>query len=262
MIEVEIAGIYRDLCDSFVVNLSRANNQKLFIVNQLNRKNEYGTSTYLIKDRQKTLQMYKEALSSSSYKHISNMKVTYDLMTSRTRINMSRCNTIKPGIVSFEYIYGQSLERKFLSLVLKNGLQEQVIYLNKFIELAQSIHEFHYRDKSKAFSLIDLNFDNIIIRNNDFVLIDYEWTTSELLHVDVVVKRALYFFFLRYTKTILSKLPSYDLFEFSPGVYCPKQLYTIFSEYFKDYETMLLKENEFQSKVLKKFSGFGHRTSH
>ncbi|HAL01898.1 MAG TPA: hypothetical protein DCP07_00920 [Lachnospiraceae bacterium] len=90
------------------------------------------------------------------------------------------------GIISFPYLEGDTLENK-LDNCLEAGDKD------KFIDYIKMFNLYLTYNKDANISDYDMVFSNILIDNNDnWKLIDYEWSENSTIPPEDIMKRALY----------------------------------------------------------------------
>jgi hypothetical protein len=165
----------------------------------------------------------KRALTEQAVKHIeniygNNIALKKHLIGNKVRLP----EIIKKGEdhLYFEFIYGESLEKKVLEAFLKKdrelcasligeyrGLLEdcfesEAVVLGKenSSPLFKGVNLKALPEKPKCFkySIVDPIFDNIIIKDNVYYLIDNEWHFNESVPIDFVFFRALLYFYKRF----------------------------------------------------------------
>ncbi|MBR1471535.1 MAG: class I SAM-dependent methyltransferase, partial [Lachnospiraceae bacterium] len=85
----------------------------------------------------------------------------------------------------FPFLTGETLEYLLNQKIRENAMADIEGLLRKYYELAA------YHAKEKVTDL-DMIFPNLLIRDGEWQLIDYEWTVEEARPVEEVVRRALY----------------------------------------------------------------------
>lgn len=123
-------------------------------------------------------------------KHIDNIMKSYELLSERyanSSLSICPCETIDGGI-RFKFIKGKTLE-EVLDAVLDNE-DEFTKIIGEYYNRISFNEGFEVTDK-------DLIFSNIIIdEDNNWNVIDYEWTYQEIIPSEQILARALYCYVL------------------------------------------------------------------
>lgn len=174
------------------------------------RAEEFNIRTDIVVDRENKKSVIKTGIGNKANEHVKNMKRWYDKLNeaySNSGIKMCRCYDEKAG-VKFEYAEGKNVSN-LIDGYLKNCDTESI---NKCID---KLHSFLLSQSEKKLFLpsekyteifgddsvfkgmetdvirpanIDLIFENIIVNNDEWTIIDYEW----IFDIEVPVKYILY----------------------------------------------------------------------
>ncbi|MGL5260221.1 MAG: class I SAM-dependent methyltransferase [Lachnospiraceae bacterium] len=132
----------------------------------------------------------KEALTSFGKEHIKNIYEAFLLLEKRyagSGLSINKCKYVEGEIpyVELEYIEGETLAAK-LDRCIKNKNQEE------FFSLFKEYFEKISFDNGVKISNMDMIFSNILIHNDVWTVIDYEWTKKELIAPKEIAFRSLY----------------------------------------------------------------------
>jgi len=188
-----------------------------YVKNNSERAKEFQLKTIIYEENNQKY-VKKEALTKESLKHLFNMKENYIKLTNSvidSKIKFARIIAETKNSLTFEYIEGISLEKKFL-LALEVSNDEANKVIDTYIDLLQnSFKTVSFSEDTVAtkefktlfgtqeyktiidtpcfdnISNIDLILSNIIYKNNDIYFIDYEWTYDISLPIDYTIYRTL-----------------------------------------------------------------------
>jgi len=186
----------------------------LYVKNGSTRSKEFQlTTTIYEKDGQKYIE--KRASNQNSIAHLKKMKDNYSrLSTLITNPNVKLAKVIDESrdSLTFEYIDGISLQKKFF-IALDSSRDEAKRVISEYIELISNsfvtkkididsvddrykeIFSDHFIEGEQLIfdgvANIDLIFSNIIYRDDDIYIIDYEWIFDLPISLDFVIYRAI-----------------------------------------------------------------------
>gem|GEM_PF-3886698 len=169
--------------------------------------------TKLVKDNNEKHYAIKQALTKEALKHIDQIFLNYELLTSKYTINLVQPQKTSDGIL-FEMAQGKSLENILLECIEKSDKESFEKYVNKFIDFVDSFvtkrnvifepcenfksifGEWKNNEPQDIIEIanIDMIFGNIFVDNAIFTLIDYEWVFNFPIPKSYVVWRSLAIF--------------------------------------------------------------------
>jgi hypothetical protein len=128
--------------------------------------------------------------------HIENMKKSYKKLSERyegTKVVINRCsgigNDVKNGL-AFEFCKGQTLETMLDECITKGDDTGFKLLVDEYMQWLS-----YNEDKYKVTN-IDFIFPNIIIDDDKWQIIDYEWTYDEHIDAKYVAFRSFYNYIL------------------------------------------------------------------
>ena len=178
----------------------------LYVKNNSERSKDFQLKTVVYEeDNQKYIK--KQALNPSAISHLKKMKHSYENLSNAIidpKVKLAKIIHETEDSLTFEFIEGESLEQKFTAATKMNQkAQENIcnIYIDlvrnsfKTVKLDQNMINSNYQtlfgelnfsplEDELCFdgiSNIDLIFSNIIYKDDDIYLIDYEWVFEESL---------------------------------------------------------------------------------
>lgn len=155
------------------------------------RADEYSIVTYMDCDDKGNIRVCKKAENSKGYEHIRSMKKTSDALKEKyagSRLNICGCQIIEDNdgpVASFDYIEGKTLTE----------LLDERIGAGDTEGFKALIREFRARidyNNDADINDLDLVFSNVIIKDDTWTVIDYEWTSDEDFDPNYQTFRALY----------------------------------------------------------------------
>lgn len=190
-------------------------------------------------------QVTKRATGDESIQHIEGIVEAYGMLQERyrdfeknygIRISFNRCHEKARGVAEFEYIDGRSLEDVLLTL----ADQKEYKRIEELVKLFAAMVRYN---NSASIENIDLIFKNIFVTDEEWTIIDYEWTTKSVNVTkeglsDYIIQRAVYYFLSDNRRDDLINLKLYE----AAGVSEP-ELPT------RCYERDCEREKEFQAAV-------------
>ncbi len=198
------------------------------------RDPKFNTRTEIVIDNG-IKKVYKYPKSEKSKAHVAQMYNYYNTckdIVGKSDVRLCKCEKENDRL-AFEYIEGDDI-RAILCCLIKDGDISQVVcILEKFYEVITALceeKEFHpshefmdvfgnvvpkYDGKILVMNPanIDLNFDNIILSDGKFVILDYEWTFSFDVPMEFILYRSLYNLLIHNLK--FEELNLFEKFEIS-----------------------------------------------
>ncbi|MBR4175467.1 MAG: hypothetical protein IKR56_09020, partial [Lachnospiraceae bacterium] len=100
----------------------------------------------------------------------------------------------------FEYIEGENLEKKLLRLLNENNEVGLLALIDEYVENVKALASS--KDGSIPLSNLDLIFSNIVIRDDEWYVLDYEWVFDEPSDPEFTIYRALRYFMTGNERTL------------------------------------------------------------
>ena len=166
------SGDFPEFSNSFLVILGDDVHEK-YAKYSTDRDDKFSVMTKIVEDNGNKY-VIKSAVSPKGITHIKNMKESYDKLTERFLFSGLKFNKIldyneEKGEIRFEFVEGRTLESLLDECVRNKDKEKFVAYFEKF-------KFFAYYNEDKDIVDDDLIFSNIIINNDEWTAIDYEWT--------------------------------------------------------------------------------------
>lgn len=178
-------------------------------------------------------QVSKSCLNKKGIYHLQQMFENYNYFKSKGK-NVLCPTKLQNDVLIFDYLQGRSLCNQLLECITQKKRDKfiQILFeYKKFVynfgddkEILTLSEDFvkvfgnvHLSQKIGARHLnIDLVFENLIERNNQYLAIDYEWIFNFVIPYEFVFYRAIYGLFSRYSKEVKNFIEIgtlYNLFE-------------------------------------------------
>ena len=170
--------------------------------------------TDIVKREDETLYARKTGLTPESATHIGAMYKNYLALSKQFEgsiLSVNHCEREGQNALAFEFIEGHTLEqeldtlleeekydafldciRKFLS-VMREAASEDFTKTDVFVEMFGSTPDFTGKKCMKV-SDVDLIFQNLVMRNGKWEILDYEWSYAVPIPVDFIIYRALHYY--------------------------------------------------------------------
>lgn len=155
------------------------------------RADEYAIRTDIIVDEQKRKWVVKSPMTEKAQEHIAHMKENYRLLTerfSKREFVIAPCEETENGL-RFSYMEGTSLEKKLDECLANGDMGMFQTYISSYMAKISA------GDRNKI-SNYDLIFSNIILLEDEWQMIDYEWSYTYEIPVKRIAFRAFYTYLL------------------------------------------------------------------
>lgn len=184
-------GMFPHYSNSFMVVTGKPFAEKY--VKYSNDRDEAFAIRTTILDKDNTITVEKRALRKESVAHVAAIAENYELFAKKHRdceFEINKCfsttsEALQEGYVRLEYVEGVTLE-EVLDDCVKNEEQE------KFTEYFHKFCRFVKISNKKKPANFDLIFQNIIVDENKWVAIDYEFSFDREIPASLVIARAIH----------------------------------------------------------------------
>lgn len=201
--------------DCFIVEISEIADKKHIEYSKLSvmRKEELRIRTDIVKDKAGIRSIIKNSVDDSC-NHIQKMKISYEELSKLfggTLISVNKIISSNESAIEFEFIEGDVL---FDIIAEEFNVNEKGAceYIYRYAQLlrAKAMEKFKFTEEfynvfgreltednfySFKYTDVDMCFDNLIIRNGKWELIDYEFCFDFPIPVDYVIYRSIFYFF-------------------------------------------------------------------
>lgn len=187
-------GLFPVFSNSFVAVVGKPFDVK-FVKYSNDRAPEYTIKTEINRDSEGKIAVRKYPLSDAAKEHVRGMAVAYENLLERYRggnLEINRCKLVEQGeelYAEFEFVQGVPLSELMDKCLEKNDLDGFHQYFKEYVERIGYNSEFPVAD-------FDLIFANILVDEDKWTLIDYEWTFGKTMDVRELAFRAIYCYLL------------------------------------------------------------------
>ena len=155
------------------------------------RADEYAIRTDIVLNEQKEKVVVKHPVTEKACEHIANMKEAYRLLTERfANGEFVIAPFVEQGdALAFTYMQGVSLERCLDECLANSDMNTFKAYIEEYMRKIAS-------GDTNLVSNYDLIFSNIILKDKEWQMIDYEWSFAYEIPVKRIAFRAFYTYLL------------------------------------------------------------------
>lgn len=180
-------GMFPDFSNSYEVIIGN-DIAETYAKYSTDRDEKYAVLTKICEDKDKKY-VVKRAFSKEGFGHIDNMHEAYEKLNDRFENSGLKFNKIleynkEQGEIIFEFVEGETLESLMDKCVTNNDK-------DGFLALFERFKEFARFNDTKEVTDDDLIFSNIIVKDDVWTAIDYEWTRFEKGSSDELIFRAI-----------------------------------------------------------------------
>lgn len=191
-------GLFNVFSNSFLVVLGEGYDTK-FVKYSNDRAEEYAIRTQIMRsaDGEKTVRKY--PLSDKSREHVRQMYTAYSQLTEKYAGGKLSVNTCKlqddetDMYAEFEFVEGTPLSEIMDNCLEQDDIEGFYRYFREYLERIGYNSEFPVAD-------FDLIFANILVDEDKWTLIDYEWTFGRPIDTKELAFRAIYCYILENEK--------------------------------------------------------------
>ena len=182
------AGLYHEFANSFLVLCSRKEinkeDQPIYVHHGVTRKKENKLITGIYEIKGKKV-VRKIAMTESAQKHlktiVENCQILSDIYGQE---HVAQSRLINDVTLEMEYIEGYNFADLAIQALNEGGVEGLAGYIQFYCKNilhgtadTDIIPDFDYTSPNRKYNF-DLSFSNIIIADNNYVIIDYEWLIS------------------------------------------------------------------------------------
>lgn len=185
----EEAGILQEIMNSYLVTIGLDIPKCNFVKFSTERSKKYQIMTEI--DGNKGV--LKRPISEESRAHLNNLLVIEEELSKKfsgTVFKANKCGLKKNGI-ELEYVQGTALSDLLDDALNHNNIEKFWRLIDQYLNNIRVA----YPGGKSTFLDIDLIFQNIIINDDIWNVIDYEWTPQESLPITFVIFRAVHYYF-------------------------------------------------------------------
>ncbi|MBQ9436725.1 MAG: class I SAM-dependent methyltransferase, partial [Lachnospiraceae bacterium] len=178
-------GMYQDFANSFLV-VTGPSPEQVYIRYSNDRAPEFQIRTEVVRDSRGGLFVRKSPLREEAQAHVLGMADSYAALKERYAASkLHVCECFPQGdSVAFPFVQGISLSALFDQLLEKEDLEGFGKLFADYIRIIGTQEEYPVSDYDMAFS-------NILVEQDQWTLIDYEWTYGQQIPASHLAYRAL-----------------------------------------------------------------------
>ncbi len=202
--EAAAEGMFPFFSNSFLFELRKkpeGSSRVIYSRHSNERAPQYAIRTDIISENGgKCVRKY--PLNDSAKEHIARLIQNYPRLKADFKDTIfvpAACKSHDNG-AEFEYIEGENLEKKLLRLLNENNEVGLLALIDEYVENVKALASS--KDGSIPLSNLDLIFSNIVIRDDDWYVLDYEWVFDEPSDPEFTIYRALRYFMTGNERTL------------------------------------------------------------
>lgn len=159
------------------------------------RAKEYQIKTVICESKAGVKEVRKYPLTDEAREHVANLPAAYESLTKRyegSGLKVNKCNLVETDrelYAAFEFVQGHTLSELMDACLDKQDFDGFMKLLDKYLEYTGYNEEYPAAD-------FDLVFSNILVHEDDWTLIDYEWTFGKAIAIKELAFRAVYCYLL------------------------------------------------------------------
>ncbi len=184
-------GMFAHYSNSYMI-VTGPELERKYVKYSNDRAEKYAIRT-MISEKDGEVFVEKKALHDVAREHIASIADNYSKMSQYDEENifsLNACLTSKEealqnGCVRLEYVNGETLE-EYLDVFVKAGDKR------KFLHLFEKFCKIACEQGASEHANYDLIFQNIILRDNKWIAIDYEWIFDHAIPSDIMIARAIH----------------------------------------------------------------------
>ncbi|MDI0265955.1 hypothetical protein QIW52_08230 [Clostridioides difficile] len=176
------------------------------------RNKRFQIRTSILKNNRGEKIVKKLAIEKEAQNHIDNIFENFNILKDNyyldKRVKINICNKTEDGL-EFEYLEGITLDKVIDNFMKNNEYDKSIEIIENFKDIIFNVSEtcdfnitedfikifgkvdFDYNTKATLLGNIDCSFNNIVISNNIWNIIDYEWVYKFPIPLKYILYRAL-----------------------------------------------------------------------
>lgn len=168
------------------------------------RAPEYAIKTEIGRTKEGEAYVRKYPMGEAAKEHVRGMELAYENLLKKyegSRLEVNRCSLVEQGeevYAEFEFVEGTPLVEKLDYFLKKDDLQGFQKCFQEFVERIDYNSDYPVAD-------FDMIFSNILVKDDTWTVIDYEWTFGKPIPTNELAFRAIYYYLYEDEKR--SKLP-------------------------------------------------------
>lgn len=262
-------GLYGELANSFLLfaGSEEIPSNVVFSRSSERRLDAFRVLTSISREKN-SFSVKKQALGEPALGHINHIAESSDLLSKvlhNTSVKISPITNQAKNSLTFDYIKNDSMETRLLSALLDKDESAMRQIVADFINIVdcftvkkltpttqkgyKEVFGTAYNEPIDCIApgILDLNFDNILYDASSFCLIDYEWVFPFAIPRQLIVGRALAYFFLRHSQIMRATVsPNNPAVELGKNLLVPKWLYQEYQQFWDNEQLIQETERAFQ----------------
>lgn len=187
-------GLFSVFSNSYCVVIGKGVEQK-YVKYSNDRAEEYQIKTEICRDEEGKITVKKHPLSEAAKEHIRSIALAYENLKEKYEggnLAINRCQLFEDAgetWISFEYVDGIPLSELMDECLEKDDIEGFHALFRQYLERTGYHQEIPVAD-------FDMIFSNILVKDEEWTLIDYEWTFGKPIEVKESAFRAIYCYLL------------------------------------------------------------------
>lgn len=182
-------GLFPVFSNSYMVILGEAPDVN-YVKYSNDRAGEYAIKTEIAGLQGTGARVRKYPLTTEAQEHIRNLAVAYEKLQKRYeggKLEINRCRLREDGLYAeFDFVEGTSLQELMNRCLDRDDTEGFAGYFREYVERIGYNSEYPAAD-------FDLIFSNILVKDDIWTLIDYEWTFGKTIATKELAFRAVYY---------------------------------------------------------------------
>lgn len=187
-------GLFSVFANSYCAVIGPGFEQK-YVKYSNDRAVEYRIKTEICRNEEGRIDVRKHPLSNEAKEHIRNMALAYENLVEKYKggnLAINECQLFENDEetwISFDYVDGTPLSELLDNCLEKDDIEGFHALFRQYMEKIGYNQEFPVAD-------FDMIFSNILVKGEDWTLIDYEWTFGKPIEAKESAFRAIYCYLL------------------------------------------------------------------
>ncbi|MGN0334328.1 MAG: hypothetical protein ACI4DV_01520 [Lachnospiraceae bacterium] len=231
-------GRFAEFSNSYLFDLTvekTPGEELLYLKYSVERDERFRIRTEIIKKADGTRVVRKVPVGDQSVVHVRNMKHWENVLKDRYEpagIFVNRCTLTEKG-AEFEFLHGETLEAKLDELLEKREFPEMISQMQEFADCLMAVSQpkpfesgerfreifgdvnFPRAQQAAEVNNIDWIFSNVMVVNDQWHIIDYEWTFDFPIPVKFMIYRAISLYCQAKKREVLKGMELYRMFDIS-----------------------------------------------
>lgn len=207
-------GMFPVYSNSFLIEIGKAGEKIIYKKYSNDRAEKFSICTDMVSDNEGNIKVRKYGVSEKGRKHIDNILKWSDMLSSQYQgAKLSVSLAVKNGdMAESEFIEGKTLEeiadmyiaegrsaqaekliKEYINIILDYNSSKAFVKTPEFVKVFGDM-EFEGNMHTGNVNDIDMVLNNVICNNDEWKLIDYEWTFDFPVPVEFIIYRMLHYY--------------------------------------------------------------------